>query len=137
MLQDYRDFVLKTNTLALAIGVIIGAATAKLVSSIVDDLFMPMISLVIPQGGWASAQWVLSKSVDASGQVSLNAIKYGHFISAIIDFLLISFIVFVMTKFLGVKSSATTKTKECPQCLENVPVNAKKCRACCSEFATT
>lgn len=134
MLQDYRDFVLKTNTLALAIGVIIGAATSKLVSSIVEDLFMPFISLLVPQGGWASAQWVLSQSIDASGKVTVNAIKYGHFISAIIDFLVISSVVFIMTKFLGVKQPALAKSKECPECLESIPVHAKKCRACCSQL---
>jgi len=134
MLQDYRDFILKTNTLALAIGVIAGAATSKLVSSIVEDLFMPVISLLVPQGGWASAQWVLSQSMDASGKITVNAIKYGHFISAIIDFLVISFVVFIMTKFLGVNKPSSAKTKECPQCLESIPANAKKCRACCSQL---
>lgn len=125
MLQDYRDFVLKTNTLALAIGVIIGAATGKLVSSIVEDLFMPVFSLFIPQGGWASAQWIISQSVDTTGKITINAIKYGHFISAIIDFLVISFVVFIMTRFLGVKPSSLAKSKECPQCLESIPANAK------------
>ncbi len=134
MLQDYRDFVLKTNTLALAIGVIVGAATGKLVSSIVEDLFMPFISWLVPQGGWASAQWILSQSADSSGRLTVNAIKYGHFISAIIDFLVISFVVFIMTKFLGVKQPSTAKSKDCPQCLESIPVEAKKCRACCSEL---
>jgi large conductance mechanosensitive channel len=134
MLQDYRDFILKTNTLALAIGVIVGAATSKLVGSIVDDLFMPIISCVLPEGGWASAQWIISQSIDSTGKVTINSIKYGHFISAIIDFLVISFVVFVMTKFLGVRQSSLTKNKECPACLEIIPVNAKTCRACCTQL---
>jgi large conductance mechanosensitive channel len=134
MLQDYRDFILKTNTLALAIGVIAGAATSKLVGSIVDDLFMPVISFLLPEGGWASAQVILSQSVDSAGKVTINSIKYGHFISAIIDFLVISFVVFIMTKFLGVKQSSLTKNKECPECLESIPISAKKCRACCSQL---
>ncbi len=132
MLQDYRDFILRTNTLALAIGVIAGAATSKLVSAIVDDLFMPVFSLILPASGWTSAQFVLSQNIDSTGKVTINALKYGHFISAIIDFLVILFVVFVLAKFLGVKQPVLVKQKECPECLENIPVTAKKCRACCS-----
>ncbi len=52
---------------------------------------MPLISLFVPQGGWASAQWILSQNIDPTGKIAVNAIKYGHFISAIIDFLIVSF----------------------------------------------
>jgi large conductance mechanosensitive channel len=132
MLEDYRDFILRTNTLALAIGVIIGAATSKLVTSIVDDLLMPMFSFFMPAHNWTSAQIILSKSTDVTGATTVNAIKYGHFIGSIIDFLVISFVVFILTRFLGVKQAFVAKTKQCPECLEDIPRSAKKCRACCS-----
>lgn len=136
MLQDYKDFVLKTNTLALAIGVIIGGATSKIVSSIVQDLFMPLISLIVPQGEWSTAEFVLHQSISPSGRVVVDAVKYGHFISVVIDFLVISFVVFFMTKFLGFKHNEATN-KECPECLEQIPIKAKKCRACCTELVSS
>jgi len=132
MLEDYRDFILRTNTLALAIGVIVGAATSKLVTSIVDDLIMPVLCVILPAGNWTSAQIILSQSVDSTGKTTLNVLKYGHFIGSIIDFLVISFVVFILTRFLGVKPASLAKTKKCPECLEDIAWNAKKCRACCS-----
>ncbi len=132
MLEDYKDFILRTNTLALAIGVIIGAATSKLVTSIVDDLIMPFFSSILPAGNWTSAQFILSKSTDITGATIVNAIKYGHFIGSIIDFLVISFVAFILTRFLGVRPASLSRTKQCPECLEDIPRAAKKCRACCS-----
>jgi large conductance mechanosensitive channel len=132
MLEDYKNFVLRTNTLALAIGVIAGAATSKLVGSIVEDLFMPVLTLILPSGGWASAQLILSKHAEANGAITINALKYGHFFSSVIDFLVVSFVIYIMTKFLGSKHPIMAKTKQCPECLEEVPRAAKKCRACCS-----
>jgi large conductance mechanosensitive channel len=98
MLQDFKQFLTKSNALALAIGVIIGAATGKVVSAIVDDLLMPLIAIVLPAGDWRDAQIVLSHSTDAAGKITVNAIKYGHFLGATIDFICIAFVVFLITK---------------------------------------
>jgi large conductance mechanosensitive channel len=98
MLHEFKVFLTKTNALALAIGVIIGAATGKVVSAIVDDLLMPLIAVVLPAGDWRDAQIVLSHSTDAAGKITVNAIKYGHFLGAMIDFICISFVVFLITK---------------------------------------
>jgi large conductance mechanosensitive channel len=138
MLKDFRDFLLKTNAFALAVGVIIGAATGKVVSAVVDDLLMPPISCVMPAGDWRDAQVVLSKGVDANGKPTVSAIKYGHFLGSVIDFTIIAFVVFTITKAILPKeppATAPDPTKQCPECLENVPVAAKKCRACCSVLA--
>ncbi|HEY9679908.1 MAG TPA: large conductance mechanosensitive channel protein MscL [Drouetiella sp.] len=138
MLKEFKEFLLKTNALALAIGVIIGAATGKVVSAVVDDLLMPPISVIMPAGDWREAQVVLSKGVDAAGKPTVSAIKYGHFIGSCVDFTIIAFVVFSITKAILPKEPAaapTDPTKQCPECLETVPVAAKKCRACCSVFA--
>jgi large conductance mechanosensitive channel len=138
MLKDFKDFLLKTNAFALAVGVIIGAATGKVVSAVVDDLLMPPISYVMPAGDWRDAQVVLSKGVDANGKPTVSAIKYGHFVGSVIDFTIIAFVVFTITKAILPKeppAPAPDPTKQCPECLENVPVAAKKCRACCSVLA--
>ena len=129
MINDFVKFLTKTNALALAIGVIIGAATQKVVSAIVDDLLMPLIGLIMPAGDWREAQVVLTHSTDAAGKVSVCAIKYGHFIGALIDFTIIAFVVYMITKALLPKEEAK---KPCPECTELIPVAAKRCKACTS-----
>ena len=130
MLNEFKDFLFKTNALALAVGVIIGAATGKVVSAVVDDLLMPVIGIVMPAGDWKSAQIVLSQTVDAAGATTVNAIKYGHFLGAVIDFIIIAFVVFGITKMVLPKEPAPAATKQCPECLETIPAAAHKCKAC-------
>ena len=100
MLKDFREFLTKTNALALAVGVIIGAATGKVVSSVVDDVLMPIIGLVLPAGDWRDARIVLSSATAADGTITENAITYGHLAGSIIDFVIIAFVVFMITKAL-------------------------------------
>ena len=129
MIQEFREFLLKTNALALAIGVIIGGAVGKVVSSLVADILMPVIGLLIPGGAWRELKFVLTMKPD--GTVA-NAITYGQFIGAIVDFVIIAFCVFLITKAL-LKPAPTPpapETKSCPECLESVPKAARKCRAC-------
>ncbi len=132
MYKDFIAFLTKANALALAIGVIIGAATGKVVSAIVDDLLMPIIGLIMPAGDWREAQIVLSHSIDANGKTTLNAIKYGHLVGSLIDFVIIAFVVFLITKILLPKDPPAPATKSCPECLETLPAGAKKCKACTS-----
>jgi len=129
MIQDFKDFLLKTNALALAIGVIIGGAVGKVVSSLVSDILMPIIGLLIPGGAWRELKWVLTMKPDGTPG---NAVTYGQFVGAIVDFLIISFCVFMITKALLKPAPAppAPETKTCPDCLETVPKAAKKCRAC-------
>ena len=133
MVKDFVVFLTKTNALALAIGVIIGAATQKVVSAIVDDLLMPVVGLIMPAGDWRDAQIILSTSPpDAAGKVTVSALKYGHFISSVIDFVIIAFVVYMITKLLLPKEAPGPATKECTQCLETIPAAAQKCKACAS-----
>ena len=116
--KEFREFLLKQNAIALAVGVIIGAAIGKVVSGLVDDVLMPVIGLVMPGGEWRNAQLTLS------GQ---NAIKYGDLLGRLLDFVIIAAVVFFLTKALLEKPAAT---KACPECQETVPLAARKCRAC-------
>ncbi len=119
--REFREFLLKQNAFALAIGVIIGAAIGKVVSGIVEDLLMPVIGLILPGGEWRNAQFVLS------GQ---NAIKYGDLAGRILDFVVVALVVFALTKMFLERPAAAPSTKSCPECLEAIPVAARKCRAC-------
>ncbi|MBY0550945.1 MAG: large conductance mechanosensitive channel protein MscL [Candidatus Obscuribacterales bacterium] len=130
MLKDFVSFLTKANALALAIGVIIGGATGKLVSAVVDDTLMPCVGLIMPAGDWREAQIVLSQSTDATGKITVNALKYGHLLGAMLDFVIIAFVVYVITKALLPKEPPPPATKSCSECLEVIPLAARKCRAC-------
>ncbi len=132
MLKDFKGFLTKSNALALAVGVIIGAATGKVVSAVVDDLLMPIIGLILPAGNWREAKIVLKTVTDSAGQVTETAITYGHLIGSFLDFIIIAWIVYLITKaFLKPEPDPPAEpTKSCPFCLEEIPVAATKCRAC-------
>ena len=131
MFGEFKKFLLQTNALALAVGVIIGAAVGKVVSSLVSDILMPVIGLMIPGGAWRELSFVLSRKPD--GTVA-NAITYGAFIGAAVDFVIVAFVIFMITKSLLKPSPEAPKpaTKECPECKEVIPQAARKCRACAS-----
>jgi len=129
MLEDFKKFLLQTNALALAVGVIIGGAVGKVVSSLVSDILMPIIGLAIPGGAWREQKIVLSTGPDGAPG---NAVTYGAFLGSLVDFVIIAAAVFMITKSL-IKPAAPAQsapTKECPECLDVIPKAARKCRAC-------
>jgi large conductance mechanosensitive channel len=137
MIAEFRGFLTKTNALALAIGVIIGAAVGGVVSALAADILMPIISRVLPGGDWRQAKIVLNTATDAAGKTTENAILYGHFLGTVIDFIVISFVVFLIVKTLvkPVPAPPAEPMKACPECLEMVPAAARRCRACASSIA--
>ena len=124
--KEFREFLLKQNAFALAVGVIIGAAIGKVVSGLVEDVLMPMIGVVLPGGEWRNAQLTLA------GQ---NAIKYGDLAGRFLDFFIVALVVFALTKLVLEKPAPAATTKSCPECLEAIPIAARKCRACGSAVA--
>lgn len=125
MIKEFKEFLLKQNVVALAVAVIIGAAIGKVVSGLVDDLLMPVIGVLLPAGEWRSAQLLLSGT---------NAIKYGDFVGRIVDFVIVSFVIFLIIKtVLREKPKEAAATKTCAYCLEVIPAAATRCRACTSQ----
>jgi len=116
---EFKEFLLKQNALALAVGVIIGAAIGKVVAGLVEDLIMPVVGIFLPGGDWRNAQFALGGSM----------VKYGDFVGRIVDFAIIAAAVFFIVKAL-LKTSLAAATKACPECLENIPALARRCRAC-------
>ena len=133
MWRDFREFLLKQNALALAVGVIIGAALGRVVTSLVADVLMPIISLGMPGGDWRASRIVLSRAIGPDGKEVVTAINYGVLAGAVVDFVIVSVVVFlIMRQFL--KPAPSAPTKGCPYCLETVPAAASKCRACASSL---
>lgn len=121
-LQEFRAFLLKQNAVALAIGVIIGGALGRVVSGLVEDVIMPLIGLALPAGEWRTAQ--------------IGVIKYGDLVGRIVDFVIVAAVVFLAAKVL-IRESKPAATKSCPECLELVPLEARRCRACATPFTAT
>jgi len=131
MVREFREFLLKQNALALAVGVITGAALGRVVTSLVSDLLMPLISLGMPAGDWRAAKIVLSQGVGPDGKEVVNALNYGAFMGTIVDFVIVSLAVFLIVRqFL--KPSPAAPTRTCQYCREVVPAEATRCRACTS-----
>ena len=131
MIKEFKEFLLKTNAFALAIGIIIGGAIGKVVSSIVADLLMPVVGLVLPGGAWREFQIPLV--TDATGKVT-SAVNVGSFMGVVVDFVIIGFVVFLITSRLMKPAPAPPgpPTKTCGECLEVIPAAARRCRACAS-----
>ena len=127
MIEEFRKFLLQTNALALAIGVVIGGAVGKVVSSLVADVIMPVISLAIPGGTWREAKIVLAQNPDGTVK---NAIAAGTFLGSVIDFVIIAMVVFLITKALIKPPPPGPPTKNCPECTEAIPAAAKRCKYC-------
>lgn len=131
MYREFREFLLKQNALALAVGVIIGAAIGKVVTSLVADMLMPVVSLGMPGGDWRASRIILSQSVGPDGKEVINAINYGTFIGTIVDFVIVALVVFLLVRqFL--KPSPEAPTKVCTFCRETVPADATRCKFCTS-----
>ncbi len=121
----FKEFLLKTNALALAIGVIIGAALGTVVSSLVNDILMPPIGLALGGVNFADIRTEIGTST-AGEPVYVN---WGLFINSLITFVIVAFVVYLIAK-LFIKEAEPDPTKECPFCKEANHVDASKCRAC-------
>ncbi len=134
MWREFREFLLKQNALALAVGVIIGAAAGRVVTSLVSDMLMPIISMGMPHGDWQASKIVLSRTVGPDGKDVVNSINYGTFAGTVLDFIIVAFVVFLIARWL-LRPAAAAPVKPCPYCKEVVPLDATKCRACTSAIA--
>src|SRR5882724_2079147 len=123
MIKGFKEFLLKNNVLALAVAVIVGGAVGKVVSSLAADVIMPLISVVLPHGEWRSAKFVLSTTTGPDGKEVVNAITYGTFFGNIVDFIIIAFVIYLITKSL-IKEEPPAPSKTCPRCKESIVPDA-------------
>ncbi|MDP1614487.1 MAG: large conductance mechanosensitive channel protein MscL [Methylococcales bacterium] len=128
MLKEFREFVMRGNVLDLAIAVIIGGAFGKIIASLVEHIFTPLIGLLM--GG-----------VDFSGiksTVGDAEVMWGMFIQSVFDFLIIAFVIFIIVKVANSMKKAPPPadptTKECPYCFSVISIKATRCSNCTSEL---
>jgi large conductance mechanosensitive channel len=135
MIKGFKEFLFKNNVLALAVAVIVGGAVGKVVSSLAADIIMPLVSPLLPSGEWRTAKLVLSRTAGPDGKEVLNAIAYGNFLGNVIDFLVIAFVVYLLTKALLKEPppAPPEPSKQCPRCLESIAPAASKCKYCTAD----
>ena len=143
MLKDFKEFAMRGNVIDLAVGVIIGVTFGKIVTSLVNDILMPLIGMLLGKMDLSNLFITLSgekyttlAQAQEAGSVTLNV---GLFFNTIIDFLIVAFVIFLLIRQLNklVKKDeklAEVTTKTCPYCLTEIPIKATRCPACTSDL---
>lgn len=141
MLKEFKEFAMRGNVLDMAIGIIIGAAFGKIVSSLVGDVLMPPIGLFLGQLDFSNLFINLSgqhyaslADAKATGAATIN---YGTFFNTLIDFIIVAFAIFLLIRQVNKlrrQPEAIPTTKECPYCLSAIPIKATRCPHCTSEL---
>lgn len=149
MLQEFRDFIARGNVVDLAVGVIIGAAFGRIVTSLVEGIVMPPIGLVVGGIDFSSLFYVLdsSKGVPASlaeaKATGIPVIAFGQFINDVVNFLIVALAIFVLVKQVNrIKNAldrpvpaAPSTTKDCPFCASAISIKATRCPQCTSQLS--
>lgn len=143
MLKEFKEFAMRGNVLDLAVGIIIGAAFGKIITSFVNDIIMPPIGLLLGKVNFSELYFNLSgqsyPSLAAAQEAGAPTINYGIFLNSIIDFVIVAFVIFLIVRAVNkwtvkpVPAAAPT-TRECPFCATTIPVKATRCPACTSEL---
>ncbi|QAA22128.1 large conductance mechanosensitive channel protein MscL [Sporolactobacillus terrae] len=140
-LDEFKKFLARGNVIDLAIGVIIGTAFGKIVSSLVTDVIMPPIGLLLGKVDFSSLYINLSghtySSLEAAKKAGAPTINYGVFINNVINFIIIAFVIFCAIKMLQKatpKKETAVITKTCPYCFSSIPIKATKCAHCTADL---
>jgi large conductance mechanosensitive channel len=142
MLKEFKEFAMKGNVLDMAVGIIIGAAFGKIISSLVSDVIMPPIGLILGRVDFSSLFVNLSgahyDSLAAAKAAGAPTINYGLFLNAVVDFLIVAFVIFLVIRQVNrwkkPVPAAAPATKECPYCYSAIPIKATRCPNCTSEL---
>jgi len=138
VLKEFKEFAMRGSVLDLAVGVIIGAAFGKVVSSLVEDVIMPPLGQLIGKVDFSNLYINLTGThFDSWAEAKKNgaALSYGNFLNTVISFLIVAFAVFLLVRSVNKwlpKPAPPVTTKDCPQCAMPIPLAAKKCGHCTS-----
>jgi len=144
MLKEFKEFAMKGNVVDMAVGIILGGAFGKIISSMVSDILMPPIGLLLGKVDFSSLFVNLSgqtyDSLASAKQAGAPTLNYGVFLNAVLDFLIIAFVVFLLVKQVNrlkkadaAPAPAPPPSKDCPRCLSAIPVKASRCAFCTSD----
>ncbi len=136
MLKEFKEFAMRGNVVDMAVGIVIGGAFGKIVSSFVKDVLMPPIGLALGGVDFSSLAVTLKEAAEGVEAVTIN---YGVFINTVIDFIIIAFAIFMVVK--GMNSmkkeeeapAAEPTEKDCPRCYSSIPIKATRCPNCTSD----
>jgi large conductance mechanosensitive channel len=137
MLKEFKEFAMRGNVMDMAVGIIIGAAFGKIVSSFVNDVIMPPIGMLLGNVDFSQLAITLKAKTAATEAVTLN---YGVFINTVLDFVIVAFAIFIVIKQINrfkrkeEAPAAEPTTKECPRCFTLIPIKAMRCPNCTSEL---
>ncbi len=146
LMQEFKAFAIKGNMIDLAVGMIIGTAFNKIVSSLVNDMIMPLLGLFTGKIDFAQLYIALDgntyASLSAAEEAGAACFKYGSFLAGLLDFLIMAFVVFIFVRWINKLRNATKApeapkaptTKICPYCLSEIKIKATRCPHCTSEL---
>lgn len=143
MLKEFKAFAMRGNVLDMAVGIILGAAFGRIVTSLVNDVLMPPIGLILGRVDFSSLFLNISgksyPTIAAAKAAGAATINYGSFINTVIDFLIVAFAIFLLirqvNRWAKPAPAAAPTTKECPRCFTSIPIKATRCPNCTSDFA--
>ena len=142
MFKEFKEFAMRGNVVDMAVGIIIGAAFGRIITSLVSDVIMPPLGLILGRVDFSSLFLNISgthyPTLAAAKAANAVTINYGSFVNTVIDFLIVAFVIFLMIRQVNrwkkpVPVAAAT-TKECPYCASQIPLKATRCPNCTSEL---
>jgi large conductance mechanosensitive channel len=143
MLKEFKEFAMRGNVLDMAVGIIIGAAFGKIVSSFVADIVMPPLGMLLGRMDFSQLFIALNgqdyASLAAAKEAGAPTLNYGLFVNTVLDFVLVAFAVFLLVKAVNTArrkeeaAPAEPTTKKCPRCLSEIPIAATRCAHCTSD----
>ncbi|MDX2477127.1 MAG: large conductance mechanosensitive channel protein MscL [Gammaproteobacteria bacterium] len=146
MLEEFKKFAMRGNVVDMAVGIVIGAAFGKIVSSFVKDVIMPPIGKMMGNvdfsGLFINLGDTAYASLAAAQEAGAPTINYGIFINTVLDFLIVAFAIFMVIKGMNSmkkkeeSAPAAPTTRDCPECLSEIPIAAKRCKFCASEVVS-
>jgi len=143
MFKEFKEFAMRGNVLDMAIGIIIGAAFGKIITSLVNDVIMPPIGLLLGRIDFANLFINISgtyySSLSEAKAAGAATVNYGVFINTIIDFIIVAFVIFLMVRQINrfkkpAPASLALTSKECPYCYTVIPIKATRCPSCTSQL---
>jgi len=143
MFKEFKEFAMRGNVLDMAVGIIVGAAFGRIITSLVSDVIMPPIGLLLGKVDFSGLFLNISgKSYDtlaAAKAAGAATINYGTFLNTVIDFIIVAFVIFLLVRQINrwnkPAPAAAPTTKECPYCVSAIPIKATRCPNCTSQVA--